>query len=209
MILIGQYDSSFVRRVGIAMRLYGMPFEHRPWSTFGDADKIRPYSPMTRVPVLVLDDGDALIESHLIIDYLDSLVPPDQAMYPRIEPDRHRALKVAAFATNLADKAVALFYEINFHTDVSEIYAARCKRQITDALAALEIDRAARKSAYWFGEKIDHADIAVACALRHLNDSHPGMAAMEDYPALKAHCEKLEAMPLFQEISQAFIPPSK
>ena len=43
MILIGQYDSPFVRRVAIAMRLYGLPFEHKPWSTFGDADKIAPY----------------------------------------------------------------------------------------------------------------------------------------------------------------------
>jgi glutathione S-transferase len=39
MILIGQYDSPFVRRVAIAMRLYGLHFEHRPWSTFGDVDK--------------------------------------------------------------------------------------------------------------------------------------------------------------------------
>jgi glutathione S-transferase len=37
MFLIGQYDSPFVRRVAIALRLYGLPFEHRPWSTFGDA----------------------------------------------------------------------------------------------------------------------------------------------------------------------------
>ena len=43
MILIGQYDSPFVRRVTIALRLYGIEFEHRPWSTFGDADKIAPY----------------------------------------------------------------------------------------------------------------------------------------------------------------------
>ena len=42
MILIGQYDSSFVRRVGIALRLYGHPFDHRPWSVFSDMDKIRP-----------------------------------------------------------------------------------------------------------------------------------------------------------------------
>ena len=209
MILIGQYDSSFVRRAGIAMRLYGLPFEHRPWSTFGDADKIRPYSPMTRVPVLVLDDGDVLIESHLILDYLDNIVPSEQAMYPRREPERHRALKVAALATNLADKAVSLFYEINFHKDVSEAYAARCKRQIMDALTALESDRAARTGSFWFGEKIGHADIAAACALRHFNDAFPGMINMADYPALKAHCEKLEAMPVFQEISQVFIPPSK
>jgi len=41
MILIGQYDSPFVRRVGIALTLYGLPFEHRPWSVFGDVEKIQ------------------------------------------------------------------------------------------------------------------------------------------------------------------------
>jgi glutathione S-transferase len=40
MILIGQYDSPFVRRVGITLRLYGIAFEHRPWSVWGDAEKI-------------------------------------------------------------------------------------------------------------------------------------------------------------------------
>ncbi len=50
MILIGQYDSPFVRRAGIALRLYGLPFEHRPWSVFGDADRIRAINPLMRVP---------------------------------------------------------------------------------------------------------------------------------------------------------------
>jgi glutathione S-transferase len=59
MILIGQYGSPFVRRVGIALTLYEMPFEHRPWSVFRDAEKIRPYNPLTRVPTLVLADGMA------------------------------------------------------------------------------------------------------------------------------------------------------
>ena len=85
MILIGQYDFPFVRRVGIALTLYGLPFEHRPWSVFGDADKIRAYNPLVRVPTLVLDDGEVLIESHIILDYLDSLVPADQAMFPRAD----------------------------------------------------------------------------------------------------------------------------
>ncbi len=119
MILIGQYNSSFVRRVGIALTLYGLPFEHRPWSVFGDADKIRAYNPLVRVPTLVLDDGEVLIESHSILDYLDSLVPADQAMFPRAEPARHQALKVAALATGLADKAVSLFYEQRLHKEAS------------------------------------------------------------------------------------------
>src|SRR4051794_9416041 len=80
MILIGQFDSPFVRRVGIALRLYDLPFEHRPWSTFGDADKIAPYNPLRRVPTLVLDDGEGLIERTAILDYFDEKAGASPAM---------------------------------------------------------------------------------------------------------------------------------
>src|SRR5262245_27303631 len=98
MILIGQYDSPFVRRVGIALTLYELPFEHWPRSTFADAERIRRYNPLTRVPTLVLDDGTTLIESHIILDYLDSIVPVDRALFPRAEPERREALRIAALA---------------------------------------------------------------------------------------------------------------
>src|ERR1700739_10207 len=52
-ILIDRYDSPFVRRVAIALRLYRLPFEHRPWSTFGEGDKIAPYNLLRRVPTPV------------------------------------------------------------------------------------------------------------------------------------------------------------
>src|SRR6476619_3182560 len=99
MILIGQYDSPFVRRTAIALRLYGLPFEHRPWSPFGEADKIAPYNPLRRVPTLVLDSGEALIESTASLDYLDELVGPDKAMLPAKGPERRRQLKICALAT--------------------------------------------------------------------------------------------------------------
>lgn len=208
MILIGQYDSSFVRRVGIALTLYGMPFEHRPWSVFGDVEKIRPYNPLVRVPTLLLDDGEVLIESHSIIDYLDSLVPPERALYPREEPQRHRAMKVAALATGLADLAVSLFYETRLHGQVSDLLVKRRRSQVADALAALEADRAKRQTDHWFGERIGHADIAVACALRHAGDSHPELISLAGHPALATHCAKLEALPVFRQISQPFIAPA-
>lgn len=142
MILIGQYDSPFVRRVGIALTLYGMAFEHRPWSSFGDADRLRAHNPLTRVPTLVLDDGTALIDSHIMLDYLDGLVPDDRAMFPRSEPARHRALRTAALATGLGDKAVSLFYEKRLHEKVSAIWVDRCRAQIEATLAVLEAGRA-------------------------------------------------------------------
>jgi len=208
MILIGQYDSPYVRRVGIALTLYGMPFEHRPWSTFSDAEKIRRYNPLTRVPTLVLDDGTVLVESHSMLDYLDSLVPAERAMFPTREPARHRALKVASLATGLADKAVSLFYEKRLHRDVSEVWVERCRAQIAAALAALDADRAGRTGPYWFGDRIGHADIAVAAALRFIAEALPGLVSMTGYPALAAHAVRLEALPAFQQIEQPFVPPS-
>jgi glutathione S-transferase len=208
MILIGQYDSPFVRRVGIALTLYGIPFEHRPWSVFGDADKIRQYNPLVRVPTLVLDDGEVLVESHLMLDYIDSLVPAGRAMFPKAEPARHQALKVAALATGMADKVVSLFYEKRLHAEVSQVWVERCRTQISGVLSVLEADRAGRSSAYWFGETIGHADIAVAAVLRSLTEAHPGLISIADYPALAAHAAKFEAMPVFQTIMQPFIPPT-
>ena len=208
MILIGQYDSPFVRRVGIALTLYGLPFEHRPWSVFGDAEKIRPYNPLTRVPTLVLDDGEALIDSHAMLDYLDSLAPADRRLFPAGEPARRQAVKVAALASGLAEKAVSLFYELRLHKDASEVWVNRCLTQISGALAVLEADRAGRASAYWFGDNIGHADIVVATVLRHLNDAHPALVDMADFPALAAHAARLEALPVFKAISQPFIAPT-
>ncbi len=208
MILIGQYDSPFVRRVGIALTLYGMSFEHRPWSSFGDAEKIRRYNPLTRVPTLVLDDGEVLIESHVMLDYLDSLVPAERAMFPRTEPQRHRALKVAALATGLADKGVGLFYEKLLHREQSELWVERCRTQISEALKTLETDCAARAGDYWFGPAIGHADIAVAAMLRFVTEAHPGLVPMKDHPALARHAARCEALPAFAAIQQPFIPPA-
>ena len=208
MILIGQYDSPFVRRVGIALVLYGMPFEQRPWSVFGDADRIAALNPLIRVPVLVLDDGFVLSDSHMILDHLDHRVNKKVVMFPRHEPQRYMALKVATLATGLADKAVSLFYERRLHDEVSATWAARCRRQMSGVVAALEADRASRPGPYWFGQGLGHADIAVACALRFATDAHPGVLDMAACPALTAHCAVCEAMPVFQAIQQVFIPPS-
>ncbi|MDI1267052.1 MAG: glutathione S-transferase family protein [bacterium] len=206
MILIGQYDSPFVRRVAIAMRLYGIAFEHRPWSTFGDADKIAAYNPLRRVPTLVLDSGEALIESAMILDYLDDRVGADKAMIARSGEARWRHLRICALSMGLGDKGVSLLYERVLRKEQLDLWVQRCSAQITGVLEVLEKKCAAVKTPYWAGETIGHADIAAACVLRFTGEAHPALFDAR-YPALKAHSARCEALAPFQQIVQALEPP--
>ncbi len=201
MILIGQYDSPFVRRVAIALRLYGLPFEHRPWSTFGDADKLATFNPLRRVPTLVLDGGEALIESAMMLDYLDDRVGPGKAMIPPHGEARWRQQRIAALAMGLGDKGVSLLYERVLRQEKRALWVERCEAQIAGVLAMLEKERAAVTTPYWFGERIGHADIAVACALRFTGEAHPTLFGAR-YPTLQAHAVRCEALPEFAEIVQ-------
>ena len=207
MFLIGQYDSPFVRRVALALRFYDLAFEHKPWSTFGDADKIAPYNPLRRVPTLVLDSGESLIESHIILDYLDELVGEAKAMIPPHGAERRRHLRVCALATGLGDKSVSLVYESVLRKEQLRLWVDRCEAQVTGALDVLEQERMAVKTPYWFGERIGHSDIAVACVLRFTTEAHPHLYNATRYPALAAHAVRCEALPPFQEIVQPLAPP--
>lgn len=205
MILIGQYDSPFVRRVAIAMRLYGLAFEHRPWSVFGDADKLGEVNPLMRVPTVVLNTGEVLVESFAILDALDHMAAPGFAMLPAGGQERREALKVCALATGLADKAVSLVYEAKVHDRTTESWVARCRSQIAGALRELEASRMSHTTEWWFGPVIGHADIAVACALRFLGDAHPQLFDLaEGWPMLASHVARCEALEVFQEIQQSF-----
>src|SRR5262245_53634742 len=110
MILIGQFDSPYVRRVGITLRHYGMAFEHRPWAVFRDAEKIAELNPARRVPTLVLDDGTVLTETFVCLDVLDEMqagVNAARVLLPRSGASRREGLRVMGFATALADKTVS------------------------------------------------------------------------------------------------------
>src|SRR5690606_16665255 len=181
---------------------------HRPWSVFGDADRIRALNPLCRVPTLVTDGGTVLTDSHIILDYLDGRVGPEQALYPQQEPARHMALRIGTLAMGLAEKAVSLFYERRLHDTVSDVWDQRCRTQIGSVLDRLETERRAVATPYWFGDRPGHADIAVACGLAFATAAHPGLIAAEALPALDAHCAGLEATAAFREIRQPFVPPA-
>lgn len=204
MILIGMYDSPFVRRVGIALRLYGIAFEHRPWSTFGDAEKIMPHNPLARVPTLVLDDGEVLIDSAAILDALDDMAGPARSMTPASGAARRSALKLCALASGMADKAVSLVYERHVHERATQSWVERCTGQISRVMNVLEVDRTAQDARYWFGETIGHGDIMVTCAVSFMRDALAGDLDLSPWQALGRHADMCEDLPEFREVFMKF-----
>jgi glutathione S-transferase len=205
MILIGQYDSPFVRRVAIALRIYGLAFEHRPWSVFADAERIAKYNPLRRVPTMILESGSVLVESWAILDYIDELVGPDRSLLPERGPLRREALRVIALATGFADKAVSLQLETFLRKAPSDLWIARCRSQITETLDMLEADRAKRLNTWWLGDALSHADIAVGCALCYTREAHPNLFDATRWPRLAEHAASCDALDEFKAIYQPFL----
>jgi glutathione S-transferase len=207
MILIGMYDSPFVRRVAIAMRLYGMEYDHRPWSVFRDMDKVAAFNPLIRVPTLVLDDGETLFDSAAILDALDDMAGAARALMPAEGVDRRRHMRVCALACGMGDKVVSLIYERAIHGRETSDWVDRCHAQIAGALDALEADRAASAAAYWFGDAIGHADIAVACVLTLAVEALAFDLDGARWPALAALRDTCEARAEFRAVQQKFFAP--
>lgn len=205
--LIGQYDSAFVRRVGIALRIWAMDFDHLPWSVFGDAGALMTLNPLGGVPVLVLETGTVLTDSATILHNLDA-----RHHLPRLWPDdpaqESEARRLTALCTGLADRFVSLFYERRLHDAVSPVLTSRREAQVHATLSALETARAPTSDTWWFGDHISHADIALGCVLRHLRESLPELFDDARLPALARHAADCEATAVFQQISQPFVAPA-
>lgn len=208
MILIGLFDSPFVRRVAVSMKLLDLPFEHRAWSVGKDQVDIRRYNPLGRVPTLVLDNGETLVESGSILDYLDETVGAERALLPAKGAQRRLALKLMSIATGAADKGVAQLYEGIFRPAEKrhEPYVQRCHSQMNDAL--LELDRYASTldgKTWLLADRMTQADITVACAFTFLHEALNLDPAR--YPALMRQVARCEALPEFREIHLPFFTP--
>ena len=109
--LVGPWLSGFTRRTGITMKLLGIPFEHLNLNAYTDKQEVRRYSPMGKVPALVLDNGEVLIDSAGIIDLLHEMAGPEKALIPPSGAARLEALRLIGIGLNIYPKLTALFDE--------------------------------------------------------------------------------------------------
>ena len=194
MILVGQFDSPYVRRVAVTLNHYHMPFTRNPLSVFRNKPETQAINPLIRVPSLILDTGEVLIDSGAIIDHLDHVAGQARALTPGNGPERRKVLKFVALATGAMDKAVALVYERKFHTGkmVSKDWEDRCHSQLSATLAELEKNCGTP----WFIDlHMTQADISIGCMLGFLKLRVPEAFPADKFPklhALSRHCEMRE-----------------
>jgi glutathione S-transferase len=204
MILIGQYDSPFVRRVAVALKTYGLDYEHRPWSVFGDAERISKFNPLRRVPTLVMDDHAVFADSASILAVLDGLMEVGRATLARDGQDGRDLLRIAAFAAGAAEKGVSLVYERALRETTLPSWVDRCKLQVRETLDLLEAERQLRPTTWLFDEALSHADVMLATMMTFISEALEGDFEWSRWPALGAHAAACEALAPFREAHQPF-----
>ncbi len=162
--LVGRYGSPFTRRVAVSARILGIGFEHLDLSTMTDAEEIRKYNPMLRVPAAVLDDGTQLIDSSAIVDWLDQQVEPERRLVPASGDARRDVLQFVSWATGAADKAVVTYYELTRRPE-DRIHMPAVDGNLEQIRAAFGVlDEAAEGGGWLVGGRMTQADItAVIC----------------------------------------------
>lgn len=197
MLLIGVNRSPYTRRVAITLKVYGVPYEQQALSGFGNRAEVRAKNPLGRIPALVLDSGEVLLDSGAIIDHLDETYGRDRALTPAAGADRRVVLKVAAMMMGACDKGLHAAYERNHHPPekVHQPWIDDCMAQMTTALAAVEAMIDPVQPYLLFG-RLTQADVTAFIAERLARglgvDTEAGM------PRLLALTRKLVEEPAFR-----------
>jgi glutathione S-transferase len=190
-------DSPFVRRVAITMRMLGVPYDHNPLSIFRSYEEFRALNPLVKVPTLICDDGEQLVDSTLIIDYVETLA--GRSLLPGEPLLRRSAQQTIGVALVAMEKVAQRIYELKVRPVEFqyEPWLARVNEQLLAAIDAMERIVAAKQQHWLFGQQLTQADITIAVAWRFINHAAPAIAAAVARPALTAFGDQAEQLPEF------------
>jgi glutathione S-transferase len=201
--LVGMLNSPFVRRSAIALRLLGVPFEHKPVSVLNDVEAFSRISPLLKVPTLVLDDGGTLVDSNLIIDYATCLAGPGAPVLLPAEPaPRLVTLRAVGLALAACEKTVQVVYEHRLRPENKRHgpWLERVRGQLLAAFRALEHECATAGWARADADEaaLDLAGVSAAVAWTFARLAQPQVVDAADFPRLAAWTTHAESLPAFQ-----------
>lgn len=202
MVLIGMLDSPFVRRVAITMQVLGIDYQYRPLSIFESFEEFRSVHPLVKAPTLVCDDGEMLVDSTLIIDYLELLVGPEKSLMPNDASARRTALQQIGEALVAMEKVIQLVDEKTQRpADVQhEPWINRLEQQVISAAGLMEasVEAAIESGNDWLsGTDPMQADITTAVAWDFIRRVASSTIRSTNHPYLIEYSERAEALPAF------------
>ncbi len=202
MVLIGMLDSPFVRRVAITMQVLGIDYQYRPLSIFESFEEFRSVHPLVKAPTLVCDDGEMLVDSTLIIDYLELLVGPEKSLMPKDASARRTALQQIGEALVAMEKVIQLVDEKTQRpADVQhEPWINRLEQQVISAAGLMEasVEAAIESGNDWLaGTDPMQADITTAVAWDFIRRMASSTVRSANHPYLIEYSERAEALPAF------------
>ncbi|CAB3772774.1 glutathione S-transferase family protein [Paraburkholderia humisilvae] len=194
--LIGPWLSGYTRRVGVTLHLLNIPFEHVPYHAYQQRDRVRAFSPMMRVPALQLDDGQLLIDSGAIVDYLDSFVPSAQRLMPDGGAARVHAMQLVGYATACYDKLARYCDELMLRPEAYRLPHLQAGYE-EQMLIGFDVLNAARAEPWFLGSSISQADVMTVVAFQSAAVAMPRTVNSDAFPRLAALAQRAMQMPAF------------
>jgi len=201
MLLIGKFISPYVRRVAVSLNALGLPFASETPSAFREPDAVRRHNPLVRIPILILDNGEELVESYAILDAVDDMVAPERRLTPMSGRDRRHAMKITAIATGTMDKTVSAYYE-GFHHPKEKIHQPWIDRNDMQLLGGLDylndLAEVAGEAGWLAGsERLGQADISSTVAFTFAKVVRPKLEIERKVPHLARLAKRCEELDIF------------
>ena len=195
--LIASLTSPYARKVRIAMAEKRIDCDVVQENVWAADSKVNQYNPLGKIPVLMLDDGLAVYDSCVIVEYLDGITPVSR-LIPESGRDRVLVKRWEALGDGIADAGIAVFLEMK------RPEAQQSKDWIDRQLGKVECGIAAAASElgdrdFCHGTSLSLADISLGCSLLWLEFRLPHSKWRESHPNLRAWIEKLEKRTSFVE----------
>lgn len=188
--LIGSKTSPYVRKVRVILAEKALPHEFVEDNVWSPESKVPQFNPLVKVPALVLDDGEAIYDSVVIAEYLDTL--PGARFLPADARARALVRRDEALGDGISDAGILMRLERQRDAARQDpAWIARQQAKVEAGIKAVSHAVASRKPA-----SMTLGDIACACALLWVDFRMPEIGWRRD-PALKAWIEPLEKRPSF------------
>ena len=196
--LIGMMDSPYVRRVAISLKLMELPFQHDQISVFRQYDTFARTNPVVKAPTLVTDDGVVLMDSSLILEYLERVVVPERSLMPKDLRQYARVQHIIGVALAACEKAVQLHYERTLRPAEKQHqpWSDRVQQQLLAACGLLNQDLGTGDQ--WLcGERPMQADVSAAVTWRFIQHVASDVVTPAAFRAIARFSERAEALSPF------------